>query len=155
MKQILLSSLVILGASVIGGLTLGKILGFWPVFGVVLILFLLPIAFRKPPAPEVPEEVVNEIIDQVGAELEHEFAELSLTDFTCPCQAHTFREHIYVNGENKFVCPACKNQIRVNLVKDVTLITEPINNSVTYELFKKLGGEHKFIPEPSYNDNED
>jgi len=128
MKQIIVSMLLILLISF--GISFGfsEIFQFWQVFVLACTFQLIgsylwnSYHMYKFARAEMLNE--KELLDNQMKQ----YAEV-----VCPCQKYKSNELIYINGENIFECPICKNKFKVNVDLTSILITDAISTEIIFD----------------------
>lgn len=134
------------------------VVSFWVIFPVVCVLGCLLYDIikmfipeqPKEPSDEVPQEIINEwssmqdtilhleeILDNYEEQLDSQ-----VVDVECNCGKSLFKGILYPNEDNICKCPHCESTYRVNLKKELALLSQPLYDDA--EILEKL---ETFLPE--------
>lgn len=122
-KEFLLRIAITLIVSVLIGVGLAPLIGFWSGTGVGLAIQIFGNYIYKDFAlAKTLAETERALTDRVQA------LTTNMVRFGCPCGNNQFNEVILLNDDNTFTCDSCGQTIRLNVTFTPTVITTPLDN---------------------------
>ena len=140
--MIILRSIIITGlVSILFGFAFHKILGFWEsislAFVTQFVLSFIISSFKINKVQSLTFEFETEL---------QQLIDLNEVSISCPCGNYTYKDSVFMNLDNSYVCEKCGNEFKLNIDITPTLITEPVNvNKGMEEITKdvKFTSEYK------------
>ena len=118
LRSILITSIV----SVLFGLALRNLFGFWEAATLAFVLQFI-IAFT---VSSFKLNKVSSLTMEFETELQ-QLLDLNEATITCPCNNNTFTENIFINMDNSYTCEKCNNTYRIDVNLVPTLLTETMD----------------------------
>lgn len=132
-KQIIISIFITLLVCTGIGVGLQNVFGFINAFVLALIVQIVGFYIFNSKSIETKlyreEQLINERLDILSK---------NNIEFECPCGKHIFSEIVYLNDSMTYKCPACDNNIKLNIVFTPVVSTTPLDFEKTLEAIKKL-----------------